>query len=146
MDADLPQPGDRRVDHWIFAWCALTSRTRRWQTLLEHALSPHQLVASELLVLWRIGHSTPAGISQVDLSRELSLSPAQVSGVVQSLQRRGWLLTMRPPEDRRRLICSLTSPGQAQLEQVVAALQPIAQRCLGEDDGGAQALIEEEAA
>jgi len=132
MDADHLPVSYRSVDHWIFAWCSLTQRARKWQGLLDDALRPHGVVAAELLVLWRTGHAPPRGISQVELSRELSISAAQVCGVVESLQTRGWLQTIRPREDRRRLDCSLTPPGQARLQQLIADLLPIAESCLYE--------------
>jgi DNA-binding MarR family transcriptional regulator len=139
------------VDRWVFAWCALTQRARRWQGELDEALKPHGLGAVELLVLWRTGHATSPGITQVQLSRELSVSAAQVCGVVDTLQSRNWLQTVRPREDRRRLHCSLTPLGEAALSQLVADLWPMAQRCLREDapswsDASASPLHQEEAA
>jgi DNA-binding MarR family transcriptional regulator len=121
------------VDRWIFAWCSLTQRARRWQGQLEDSLQPHDLSAVELLVLWRTGHATSPGISQVELSRELSVSTAQVCGVVETLHGRGWLQTTRPPEDRRRLYCQLTPTGELELKRLRHALLPMAQRCLLND-------------
>lgn len=132
MDAARNDLSHRRVDHWVFAWCALAQRSRRWQTDLDTALQSHELVAAEFLVLWRTEHAAPPGISQVELARELSISAAQVCGVVETLQERGWLQSMRPPEDRRRLICSLTSLGVTSLEALITELLPMADRCLRE--------------
>jgi DNA-binding MarR family transcriptional regulator len=126
-------PSSRRVDHWVFAWCALMQRSRRWQTNLDEALQPHQLVAAEFLVLWRTGHATSPGITQVELARELNVSAAHVCGVVEKLQARRWLKTIRPLKDRRRLCCSLTSQGAAALDRLLVGLLPLANSCLHED-------------
>src|SRR5688572_3657965 len=112
MDAPPPdQYGS--LDQWVAAWCAVSRCARSWQDQLDNALRPHEIAMGELLVLWRTGRSLPPGISQIDLSRELNISAAQVCGVVDTLQKRTWLQTHRPPEDRRRLYCSLTQLGEA---------------------------------
>jgi DNA-binding MarR family transcriptional regulator len=123
----------RRVDHWVFAWCALVQRSRRWQTNLDDALQPHQLVTAEFLVLWRTGHAAPPGITQVELARELNVSAAHVCGVVEKLQARRWLKTIRPLKDRRRLCCSLTTQGSTALDRLMVGLLPLADSCLSED-------------
>src|SRR5437868_5481978 len=148
---DAPADAVRTLDRWVFAWCALSHRAKRWQAELDSALRPHGLAGMELLVLWRTGHAMPPGISQVELSRELNLSPPQVCGVVDTLQGRGWLQTERPREDRRRLYCSLTASGRAELQRLVVLLSPMAQRCLREEspvwsDGPRTGVDREEAA
>lgn len=90
------------------------------------------MVAAEFLVLWRTGHAAPPGISQVELARELNVSAAHICGVVEKLQDRLWLQTARPLQDRRRLYCSLTPPGEDALEQMSRDLLPIAAQCLRE--------------
>jgi DNA-binding MarR family transcriptional regulator len=134
--ADTSPTLDRCVDHWVFAWCALMQRSRRWQSSLDDVLRPHQMVAAEFLVLWRTGHAAPPGISQVELARELNVSAAHICGVVEKLQDRLWLQTARPLQDRRRLYCSLTRPGEEALEQMSRDLLPIAEQCLHEDGAG----------
>ena len=141
---DAPTHHNGSLDHWVVAWCSLTRRARNWQDQLDHALRPHGVATAELLVLWRTGRTAPPGISQVDLSRQLNISTAQVSGLVDALQTRSWLQTVRPREDRRRLYCSLTPLGEATLQQLVQELTPLADVCLREDQArlsGAVAVI-----
>src|SRR4051812_48002375 len=107
MDAKRNDLLHRRLDHWVFAWCAVSQRARRWQGELDDELRPHDVSAAEFLVLWRTEHAGDAGISQVELARELSVSAAQICGIVEQLQSRSWLKTARPPDDRRRLSCTL---------------------------------------
>src|SRR5262245_35552996 len=124
MEAIESDPS-RCVDHWVFAWCALMQRSRRWQTNLDEALQPHRLLAAEFLVLWRTGHAAPPGITQVELARELNVSAAHVCGVVEKLQGRSWLQTLRPLKDRRRLCCSLTTQGATALDRLIVELLPL---------------------
>jgi len=133
MEAIATNLASRQLDHWVFAWCSLMQRSRRWQASLDEALQPHALVGGEFLILWRTGHAAPPGISQVELARELNVSAAHVCGVVEKLQQRQWLETARPVQDRRRLYCSLTSKGNSALQQLIAELLPMANRCLLEN-------------
>jgi len=133
MDATGSKSTRRRFDDWVFAWCSLMQRSRRWQSCLDEALQPQALAAAEFLVLWRTGHAAPPGISQIELARELNVSAAHVCGVVEKLQSRGWLQMVRASEDRRRLCCSLTTVGSGALQQLVVELLPVADRCLRED-------------
>lgn len=133
MDAFAHDTSHRLLDHWVFAWCSLNQRSRRWQAHLDDALQPHRLAATEFLVLWRTGRAAPPGISQVELARELNVSPAQICGVVETLQRRGWLQTLRHSEDRRRMHCTLAKLGSDTLDGLTAELLPMADRCMRED-------------
>ena len=133
MEAIAANSASRQVDHWVFAWCSLMQRSRRWQASLDEALQPHSLVGAEFLVLWRTGHAAPPGISQVELARELNVSAAHVCGLVEKLQQRQWLHMVRPVQDRRRLYCSLTTQGIAALQRLIADLLPMANRCLLEE-------------
>jgi DNA-binding MarR family transcriptional regulator len=133
MEAIAQEYASRQVDHWVFAWCSLMQRSRRWQASLDAALKPHALVGAEFLIFWRTGHAAPPGISQVELARELNVSAAHVCGVVERLQERRWLQMVRPVQDRRRLYCSLTSQGREALQRLIADFLPIANRCLLED-------------
>lgn len=130
MEATTSQ--HHNLDQWVVAWCNLTRRMRNWQDRLEEALRPRAMAMAELLVLWRTGRSAPPGISQIDLARELNISAAQVCGLVDTLQSRSWLQTVRPREDRRRLYCSLTPLGKATLDQLVEELTPMAEVCLND--------------
>ena len=150
MEATEPDFSRGQVDHWVFAWCSLMQRSRRWQVSLDEVLQPHALVGAEFLVLWRTGHATPPGISQIELARELSVSAAHVCGIVEKLEERKWLQMARPVQDRRRLYCSLTSQGSAALQRLIADLLPMANRCLLEDapalSGASLTPYQEEAA
>jgi len=50
--------------------------------------------------------------------------------VVEGLQKRTWLQTHRPAEDRRRLYCSLTELGKTSLRGLIGELAPLAEICL----------------
>ncbi len=124
---------ERTLDRWISAWCALAQRTRRWQATLDDRLRMRELNTTELTVLWRIGRALSPGIPQVELARELSISPAQVCGVVESLQTRQFVALARASQDRRRLFCSLTPQGRQLLAALEEELSPAAEAMLSEE-------------
>ncbi len=81
----------------------------RWQ------LSPPQF---SLLWVWRL---TPGeGWGQNELAAALAVSPAQVSGLVEQLRRKGLLEGRRPAADRRRQLWRLTPDGRDTLEAILA--------------------------
>lgn len=133
MEAPSTATSAERVDHWIQVLCALSRDVRHWQAALDAALRPQQLGSMDFLVLWVTGHAPPPGASQVDIARNLAVSAAQVCSVVETLQLRGWLQTLRSPRDRRRHCCSLTVTGETLLGQLLRELGPTAEQCLREE-------------
>src|SRR5690606_29512171 len=51
------------------------------------------------------------------LARQISLSPATVTGIVDRLERRGLITRVRCVDDKRRAVLALTPAGQQLLEQ-----------------------------
>ena len=116
-----PNPAKR----WLGTWFNLLDQTRRWQTSLEAMLAPHGISVNELFVLWQLCDIAAPGITQIDLARRLQLSPALMSGMMETMQRRGWIEAVRSPHDRRRLLCSLTALGRAQYADILLTLAPL---------------------
>ena len=56
------------------------------------------------------------------MAREMAVSPAQVSGLVEQLRRKGLLEGRRSETDRRRQLWRLTTDGQATLDAMLADL------------------------
>ncbi|MCP4330166.1 MAG: winged helix-turn-helix transcriptional regulator [Alphaproteobacteria bacterium] len=60
-------------------------------------------------------------VSQNELGRLIAVDPATMQGVVRRLGQRG-LMTRRPdPDDRRRILLSLTAAGQRVAERALSA-------------------------
>ena len=58
-----------------------------------------------------------------ELAREVSLSQATISGILERLERRGALQRERDERDRRRVHCRLTGYGRELVERVPSPLQ-----------------------
>jgi DNA-binding MarR family transcriptional regulator len=110
------------AERWLEHWLEQLSHTRKWQAKIEGALAPHGMTLNELLVLKTL-HSVPApGITQVELVRRLALSPALMCGLMETLLARNWIQSTRSQQDRRRVLCCLSSQGELQLTSVLQSL------------------------
>jgi len=75
------------------------------QLSIRHSLTGPQLVC--LRQLMTAGPMTPG-----QLARDISLSPATISGILDRLERRGYLTRNRRPEDKRQILVTLTEDGR----------------------------------
>ncbi len=94
-------------------------------------LTGPQLVC--LRVLGRIGHTTPS-----QLAKQVDLSHATVTGIVDRLAARQLVARNRNPDDRRHVKVTITDAGMALLREAPSALQEkFAQRLatLSEEEG-----------
>jgi DNA-binding MarR family transcriptional regulator len=98
---------------------------RAMRDQLRRCLAPRQVGEQEFMVLW-VCRAAP-GLVQKALARQLGVSPAQVSSLVEGLRRQGLLDGRRPAGDRRRQEWHLTQAGHTLLDAV--------DRDLATDDG-----------
>ncbi len=103
-------------------WLALAERVialaRQLRRGLAAACRPAEIGETELLCLWACSFETTTGMNQSRLCVRLGVSPAQVSGVVDSLRRRGLLVCDRDQSDRRRQLWRPTPKGLSALAEV----------------------------
>lgn len=82
-----------------------------YATAVEHQIG---LTGPQLWALWEL--SRAGTLSLKALSARMHLDPSTVTGVVDRLQKRGLLARAADPEDRRRVILSLTAAGAETLK------------------------------
>lgn len=105
------------------------------QLSIRHSLTGPQLVC--LRQLLQSGAMTPG-----QLAREVSLSPATISGILDRLEKRGYLTRTRRPEDKRQVLVELTDAGQALVERTPLPLHERFTRRLAELPEPRQAEID----
>lgn len=102
------------------------------------------LTGPQLWALWELNRRGPLGLKA--LAEQMHLDPSTVTGVVDRLQRRGLVLRGSDPEDRRRVVISLTPegastvkaaphPAQGQLIHALIAMDPIQVETLNQSLG-----------
>jgi MarR family transcriptional regulator, organic hydroperoxide resistance regulator len=108
LDADLP------LSHWLKrAYLAMAAH-------VNEVLRPHELTHSQWQVLALVGKCAPEAVTQKKIQCCLRVEAATLTGVVDGLVRRGWLIRSENADDRRVNELCLTEAGMA----VYAKLAP----------------------
>lgn len=81
------------------------------------------LTVPQLLCLKAVGDATEDEVTPVLLSRRVQLTPATVSGILDRLERDGFLVRSRRSRDRRKVCLTLTERGRQVYAQLPAPVQ-----------------------
>lgn len=119
----LQTRGDRLLMLVHRANCAARQLRRRLAAAAETA----GLSDNEVLVLW-LAAGVAEGLVQGDLATAIGISPAQMSGIVERLRKRGLIRMERSPLDRRRQVWRSTPVGHEVLESLKPGLVAIAEQ------------------
>lgn len=84
------------------------------------------LTAARIHVLWVLGAAGPS--TQQSLASELGVSPRNVTGLVDGLVASGHVSREPHPADRRAVLVTPTSRGEATIRELVASHAGLAQR------------------
>ncbi|MBX3415825.1 MAG: hypothetical protein KF708_24290 [Pirellulales bacterium] len=100
---------------------------RRLRASLAEQIAGHGLGESEFALLWACYRPASdrleaEGLTQIELSQLLELSPASVSGLVEDLRRAGLLAGARSTVDRRRQVWHLSEQGDALIRRLLEEL------------------------
>lgn len=79
---------------------------------------PHGLTEAQFNVLNVLGHS-PAGLSQRELSDVLVVDRSNITGLLDRMEKCGWVRRSDHPSDRRVYLVALTTAGQKLWETVL---------------------------
>ena len=88
-------------------------------------------------VVWGLLEENPEGTTLKRLSEELKLTPGTVSGLVDSLVKRGTLSRVQGTKDRREVNISLTPESLRMIDGVIARMNETAKdlfSCLDEEE------------
>lgn len=118
-----PSPGAR-----FAPWCELAQRATLCGRLLRTAIAERAestgLGDHEFFLLWSCHAAGREGLHQTELAVALGVSPAQISGLVERLNRRGLLVGRRDERDRRRQYWHPSPSGVQLLDEVLIRLTP----------------------
>ena len=77
----------------------------------HRVLAPYQLTIAQYKVLQHLFWHYPNGLGVKELSEHLGLAKSTISGIVDRVERDGWVNRKRHPKDARRIIVQLTQKG-----------------------------------
>ena len=90
---------------------------------LAQQLEEHQLTLADVAALATLADLGPR--SQRDLAHHVRIHPADMTRLVEALERRSFVVRERDPSDKRRQLVSVTGTGRASLRHAVADAQTI---------------------
>ena len=93
---------------------ALHKHVRRWE-----------MSDTEFLVLWLCERARSTGMAQSELAAAVGVSAARMSGLVEHLRQRGYLISQRSDSDRRRQLWQPTPDGCEILQSISACLSEL---------------------
>ena len=108
MQIKLPpsQQKHQQVEESVQSLRRIVKALHDYSTAVEQKIG---LTGPQLWALWEL--SRAGTLSLKALSARMHLDPSTVTGVVDRLQKRDLLVRVPDPEDRRRVILSLTAAG-----------------------------------
>lgn len=88
-------------------------------------------------VVWTLQEENPEGTTLKRLAEELKLTPGTVSGLVDTLVKRGTLSRVQGKDDRRKVNISLTEESLRVIDRIIARMNETAKKlfsCLDEEE------------
>ena len=93
-------------------------------------------------VVWNLLEENPEGTTLKRLAEELKLTPGTVSGLVDSLVRRGTLSRVQGSKDRREVNISLTPESLRMIDGIIARMNETAKELFSCLDEGEKSSLE----
>src|SRR5437879_2790900 len=121
---DLDPAAELPLGHWLKrAYLAMAAH-------VNDLLRPHDLTYSQWQVLSLVGKRAPGAATQREIQSCLRVESATLTGVIDGLVRRGWLVRSENAEDRRVNELRLTETGRAVYEKLAGWVSPQVQERL----------------
>lgn len=96
----------------------LLAITDMFQRDMARAFSGTPLTESRVAVLWTLSSRGPS--TQQSLAEALAVTPRNISGLVDALETHGYIERVAHPSDRRAVLVTLTSNGEAVMTRMQA--------------------------
>jgi DNA-binding MarR family transcriptional regulator len=117
----MPKPAQSVADNVTLSLLDIVPRLNRWaEASVTRAAGDNRLSLRQLSALTMIeSEKTTLG----DVARRLMVTPAVVTGLIDRLEKRGYVRRINSTDDRRRVLLALTDEGRAAAESVSSQLQ-----------------------
>ena len=84
-------------------------------------LSEYKMTSPQMICLYTLGKQE--GMTQSELAKEVDLGPSTITGIVDRLEAKGYVVRTRSSTDRRRITLQLTDSGRMLVESAPSLLQ-----------------------
>ena len=102
----------------IEAVAALGYASRLMHHRMERWAEKQGLSEGRMSILFMLRHVRPDGIPLGELATKLNVSPRNVTGLIDNLERAGLVTRVPDPSDRRSVLARITDRGQELLESI----------------------------
>ena len=128
VDSDLEGESalDVQIDASRSAEDILRAIRRILQSITIHSKKLYRqagLTVPQMLCLRAIGGADHDEVTAAEVARQVQLSPATVTGILDRLERYGLIVRERRSKDRRKICLSLTPEGTERMESLDPSLQ-----------------------
>jgi DNA-binding MarR family transcriptional regulator len=100
----------------VEAFAALRWAGKVTHQLMERWAEKQGLSEGRLQVLFRLRHAGSAGVPLGELAEMLNVSPRNITGLIDNLERDGLVLRAPDPNDRRSVLAVLTDQGRERID------------------------------
>ena len=101
----------------VEAFAALRWAAKLAHHLMERWAEKQGLTEGRLQVLFRLRHQ-PEGVPLGELAEMMSVSPRNVTGLIDNLERDGLVARVPDPDDRRSVLARLTESGRGRIDSI----------------------------
>ena len=127
-----PLPGGKRTEqlptvatYWMQVFLRVSSCERVQNQQFANAARPRGLTSAEFSILYVCATYHDDTIPQNEITRQIGISAAQTSGLLEKLRGRDLIQSQRLSNDRRKKIWLLTDRGKSLLSQILLNLKPL---------------------
>ncbi len=119
---------DIRIDETLETYYTLLRTSLHLSRAMKPLFTQYNLTGAQFGTLRRI---PPQGISLTQLAKMAWADPGNVCGIVDRLEREGWVQRERSSQDRRVVLIALTAQGQALLDEILPLHQAAVRQMMG---------------
>ncbi|HEX6549033.1 MAG TPA: MarR family transcriptional regulator [Candidatus Dormibacteraeota bacterium] len=108
---DVPEEARARIE----ALAAVRVAAKGMHAHMERWSEQHGLSEGRLQILFRLMHAPANSLAMADLANHLRVSPRNITGLVDNLEKDGLVERVPDPADRRSVLAHLTEKGREKL-------------------------------
>jgi MarR family transcriptional regulator for hemolysin len=109
--------------------CWLTMATQAYHRAVSDELEPHGITYRQSLVLGWL--ALEGALSQTELAGKMMVEPPTLVGILDRMERDGWIVRQNCPADRRKNLIRATSAAEPAWEKIVECAGRVRARATG---------------
>ena len=110
---------------------------------VTRVLEPHGITVQQYNVMRILRGAGPDGLPTLEIAERMIERTPGITGLIDRLERRGWVKRVRSTADRRLVVCMATAAGLALLETLDPVVTAFEKKVVGALDANEQARLVE---